>query len=338
MRGWNANRIKPAKPLSLAVLTIALCLSGATATGTGPRKEGAARCVRYGLPADLQKKPFYFVGELIPLKRPDVEARVLFHINYLLLDARGALTDWLAERGKYSWIFEEIFAKENVPKEFALLSPILSGLSSRTEFKGAGAGWWFLAKPCAAAEGVAMAEDGWHDDRLDLELSTRCFAKRIKRLHKELGERSWLMTAAAYLTSEKTIESYSRKWNTDQFWDLPLPEVAEELVVRWMAFAIINGRRESYDIQYQDQRPFTYDQITGVSLKKDLSVADLAKILETPPREALELNPKLKGPAAFFPAADKGQTIVHSISAPKDKGSKLLNALRKEGYVADGGK
>jgi hypothetical protein len=317
---------------------MALCLCCSVAFAVGPKKEGGVRCARYALPADLQKRPFYFVGELIPLRRPDVEDRVVFHINYLLLDARGALTDWLADRGRYSWIFEEIFAKEGVPKEFALLSPMLSGLSSRPEFKGAGAGWWFLAKPCGADEGVAMAEDGWHDDRLDLELSTRCFAKRIKRLHKDLGERSWLMTAAAYLTSEKTIQSYSQKWNTDQFWDLPLPDVAEELIVRWMAFAIINGRRESYDIQFQDQRPFTYDQITGVTLKKDLSVADLARLLDTPPREALELNPKLKGPAAVFPAADHGQAIAHSIAAPKDKGNQLLNALRKEGYVADGKK
>lgn len=338
MHSVRVNRFTLTKLVSLAVLTAALSLSGATASAIGPKKENGTRCVRYALPADLQRKPFYFAGELMPLKRPDVESRVLFHINYLLLDARGALTEWLADRGRYSWMFEEIFAKEGAPKEFALLSPILSGLSSRPEFKGAGAGWWFLAKPCSAVDGVQMSEDSWHDDRFDLEASTRCFAKKIKQLHKELGERSWLMTAAAYITSPKTIQSQMLKWNTDQFWDIPLPDTAEELIVRWVAFAIINGRREDYDIQFQGRPPFTYDQITGVTLKKDLSVADLAKMVEAPPREVLELNPKLKGPAALFPAADHGRPILHSISAPKDKGNKLLNALRKDGYIVGNGK
>ena len=75
-----------------------------------------------------------------------------------------------------------------------------------------------------------------------------------------------------------------------------------------------------------------------MKLKKDLSVADLAKMLETPPREVMELNPKLKGPTAAFPAADNGRPILHSISAPKDKGNKLLNVLRKEGYIVGNGK
>ena len=107
------------------------------------------------------------------------------------------------------------------------------------------AGWWFLAKPCVCADGVQLVEDGWHDDRFDLEASTRCFAKKIKQLHKELGQRSWLMTAAAYLTSPKTVQSHILKWNADQFWDIPLPDTAEELIVRWVAFVIINDRRES---------------------------------------------------------------------------------------------
>ncbi len=73
-----------------------------------------------------------------------------------------------------------------------------------------------------------MGEDSWHDDRLDPELATKCFAARMKEIRKQLGSEGWLMPVAAYLTSTKTIQELQQRWDTKLFWDLPLPEFAEE--------------------------------------------------------------------------------------------------------------
>jgi hypothetical protein len=319
--------------LLLFAILIGLSVATVSAIAAGPKRDAQDRCIRYSLPASVLKKPFFFAGELIPVKRPDVESRISSHVNYLLLDARGALTEWLTERAAYSWIFEEIFVKEGIPKEFAMLSPIVARLNSKPGLKSAGAGWWFLDKSCSPQEGVEMSEDAWHDDRLDIELSTKCFAARLKRIHKELGERSWLMTAAAYFASVKTIQEYTTNWNTNRFWDIPLPDMAEELILRWMAFCIISSEREFFELRFADPPPFTFDIVTGVSLKKDLPLGIAAKFMGISPREALELNPKMKLAGPVFPAVLQSKTVTHSIATPKGLGEELLRKLRAEGYL-----
>ncbi len=177
-----------------------------------------------------------------------------------------------------------------------------------------------MTKPCSSADGIELVDDSWHDDRADLELSTRCFAAKLKKIRADLGESGWIMSLAAYITSPKTIQEYCDKWKTTYFWDLPLPDVAEVLIDRLIAFAIINGHREFFGLTFQDPPPFVFDQVTGVVLVKDLTIGDLAKILHVPPREILEMNPKIKPSNPAFPAIVNGKNIVHSISVPKGKG------------------
>ncbi len=76
-----------------------------------------------------------------------------------------------------------------------------------------------------------------------------------------------------------------------------------------------------------------FDQVTGISLTKDLPVAEISRMVEIPSREILELNPKLKPSSGVFPAQVKGKTQIHSISVPKGKGSILLEKLKADGYT-----
>lgn len=300
----------------------------------GPQREPVPRCVRYSIPPSVLEKPFSFAGQIVALQRPDVQSRILFQINFLLLDARSVLTDWLSEKNRYSWLFEEIFAKQGIPKDFIWLSPIVSGANLKSQSRQAGVGWWSLEKVCSASEGVGMSEDTWHDDRMDLELSTRCFIHIIKEIRKDLGNPDWLVTVAAYMLGGNTVKEAMQKWNTRNFWDLPLPEPAEELVARWIALKIIASEKNYFGLDFEESQPFVFDQVAGVRLSKDLPVAVIARILGMPAREIMELNPKLRPSSGIFPAEVKGTPIVHSISVPRGKGSLLLRELGKEGYIA----
>lgn len=301
----------------------------------GPRRESIPTCPRYSLPASVLEKPFRFAGEVIPFQRRDVRARIRAQLNFLLLDARSVLTTWLIEKNRYAWLFEEVFAKEGIPKDFILLAPVLSSLSTRSSSRLAGAGWWALEKPCNASEGVAMSKDSWHDDRLDLERSTRCFASRLKAIRKELGVKSWITAAAAYVTSAKTLAKLGTQWNTLVYWDLPLPENAELLIVRWIALGVIDANRNTLGIEIAEAPPLTYDHVTGLILAKDLPVSVIAGMTDTPPRRIIQLNPKLKPSPGQFPAKSGGKRITHSLAAPKGKGWTLVNQLRKNGYLLE---
>ena len=291
--------------------------------------------VRYAIPRPLLEKQFLFCGEPIPLNRSDVRTRVESQINFLLLDARSVLTEWLAEKARFSWLFEEILVKQGLPKDFTMLQPVMAGLNVLAATRGGGAGWWSLSCPCTATEGVDMAVDAWHDDRLDLELSTRCFSARIKDIRKDLPGQSWLMVTAAYLYGSKPLQELEQKWNTQTFWDMPLPENVEDLIIRWIAFSIIDANRPAFGLHFKDAPPLTFDQVTGLVLTKDLTLAEMAKLLKVPAREILLLNPKVKASQAVFPATLQGKKLIHTLAAPKGKGQLLVNELHKAGYLAD---
>jgi hypothetical protein len=331
--GWSSARL-----LSIAaLLTLLFGFFAPHSDAAGPRKEGVSTCSKYSIPASVLEKPFFFADELVPVQRQDVQSRVAAQINFLLLDARSVLMDWLTERRRYSWIFDETLSKEQVPKDFVWFAPVLAGLT-KSPGRAAPAGWWALEKPCDPSEGVQMSEDSWHDDRLDLELSTRCFASRLKSIRKDLADEGWLMTAAAYVTSAKTIQDLRSRWQTRSYWDLPLPDTAEDLIVRWIALGIISTHKEAFGLKVKNTPPLTFDQITGLSLAKDLSVAEISRLSGVSSREIMEMNPKLKPSAGIFPATEKGKSQAHVIAVPKGKGWVVVNKLKEAGYLSSGQK
>jgi membrane-bound lytic murein transglycosylase D len=336
----NLTSVAPLAPWKPVVM-VALILTcggiwGPAAEAEGQRPEDGKECVRHSLPDYLFSRPWTFAGEVIPLQRPDVKARIRFQVNFLLFDARSVLTEWLSERGRYSWIFEEIFAKEGIPAEFVLFSPVLSGLP-KNGARAPGIGPWMLDKPCTTADGLTMSDDTWHDDRLDFDLSTRCFVARLKASRKDVGG-SWLMAAAAYITTPKIIQELKERWNARSFWDLPPVDPAEDLIVRWIALGIISAHRDQYGLAFKARPPVAFDQVTDLILAKDLSVAEIARITEITSRGVLELNPKIRSSAAALPANVNGKPYAHSIAAPKGKGWVLVEKLKTGGYLAEPGK
>ncbi len=270
------------------------------------------------------------------MNRPDVEARICREVNFLLLDARGVLSGWFTEKARFGWIFEETLTSEGLPKDLVLFSAVLSGMTKRASSRLTGEGWWALASPCTEADGIKMVNDDWFDDRLDPELSTRCFARLMKRTLEEIGGNNWLMAAAAYVGSAKEISQRTRRWKTDSLWDLPLPDNADELVIRWIALGIIDSNRKYYGIKFSEPTPFTFDQLTGLILTKDLPVSVIARLIGLSSRQFLEMNPRVKVSKAVFPARVDGKTPVHSLVAPEGKGRTLVKRLKEEGYLAGG--
>jgi hypothetical protein len=323
-------------PVKLALVTGLVFFAWGSASlprAAGPTRKGKDVSARYTIPASVTAGKFRFAGETIPIRRGDVRRRIRHELNFLLLDARSVLTLWLVEKGRYQWIFEEIFEKEGIPRDFVLFAPILSGLSARSYRKLSGEGWWAIDKPCTASEGASMRKNSWSDDRKDLDLSTRCFASRLKKIREKLGTSSWITAAAAYVTSVRTIKDLGKRWQTLDYWDLPLPENAEDLIVRWIALGIIDKNRADFGIKIKGARAWTYDHVTGLILTKDLPIAEIARITGTPARKILLLNPRLKPSRPSLPAKAHGRRIRHSLAVPRGKGDRLVKELAAKGYL-----
>lgn len=286
------------------------------------------------MPPSMTRVPFKFAGEIIPLDRADVRTRVQFEVNFLLLDARSVLTLWLTEEGRQAWILEEIFEKEGIPREFVWLAPIMSRMK-RTKGKGHEGGMWALEKPCS---GLNMLSNEWYDDRLDVELSTKCFAARIKEIKGELRTDSWLIAAAAFMTSVGSVKSLMERWNAKSFWDIPFDDNPEVLIPRWIALAAVGSDTQWYGLQFKKPEPLTFDQVTGLLLKKDLPISEIARITGVPARQILQINPKIRPSVGLFPAKVSGKPQTHTIGAPRGKGWILVEGLKKQGFLAPAGK
>ena len=297
----------------------------------GPRKEAVASA-RYKIPRSVLAKPYTFAGEKIPLNRRRVRDRIESEINFLLLDARSVLTGWLMNVTRYGWLYDEILSKAKVPKDFILLTPILSRLTPQGS-RGARYGQWALDKPCKGSGGVAMAVDSWRDDRLDPELATTCFARRIKKIRQDIHSPSWLLAAAAYVTSVKAIQESIDAWKTRDIWAMPLPDDAEEIITRWIALGLIYRHESDFGLAIKKASPATFDSVNGIVLTKDLPVAEIARMTNTPSTRILDLNPKIKGSNGVIPAKSKGKRITHSMAVPTGKGWVLVERLKKAGYL-----
>ncbi|MDQ1238590.1 MAG: rane-bound lytic murein transglycosylase, partial [Thermodesulfobacteriota bacterium] len=249
----HSKRLKPCMLVFFACcllwpLSGTFVLLTATASAAdSPQVSETATSVRYSLPEDVPRKPFSFAGEIVPFQRSDVRYRVGSQINFLLLDARSVLIEWLIRRDVPVQLIQQILEKEGVPPEFVFFCPVLAGLT-RNDQKASGAGIWHISKPCDKADGVEMQEDSWHDDRMDIELATHCFASRIKSLRSQIRGGSWIMAAAAYVTSPNTGSDAQGNWDATSFWDVPLPPNIEQLICRWIAFTIIHGHERFYHI------------------------------------------------------------------------------------------
>jgi membrane-bound lytic murein transglycosylase D len=307
-------------------------LTGNESLGKGPRKEFPQRCVRHTIPENLVPKGFRFAGEIVPVFREDIRERISFQINFLMLDARSVLTDWLKRLPRYAWIFREVFSKQNVPEEFIFFAPVVSGLDPRRSPPDDGVGCWNLKGLCSKKkEGVSLTKSRWHDDRQDLELSTQCFAARIKELRSSLG--SWIKAAAAYVSSESEIEASLERWKVSSIWDYPMDDQTEELVCRWIAFAIIAGRHKEFGLEYKPCEPLSYDEVSGLKLAKDLPVSEVSQALGVSSLYIMDLNPKIKVAAGKLPAKHGKKTITHKLATPKGRGWKLVKHLKRNGYL-----
>lgn len=327
--------MKLSKQLILITLVMAFCLCLLQSTSAqdvkGPRAQPAPVPPRFGLPPDIAQD-YIFAGQKFPISRSDIKPRIISQINFLLYDARSVMTEWVLEKSRLNWIYREAFAKAGIPEDFVWLAPVMAGATKAARPQGVGA--WMLDKPCSSAEGLAMRDDTFMDERLDVQAAARCFALRLSAIRKEY-RLDWFMSLVAYLMGPKQAAEIVEKYGTSNPWDIPLPDYIEDLLDRWIALKIIYTHRQYYGLTFSDPAPFIFDQLSDVRLTKDLHVAEIARILGVSPRLILEINPKIRITPGIFPAKADGIQLLHSIAAPSGKGVQLLKKLQELGYIDD---
>lgn len=306
---------------------------------------------RYGFPSQIEKEGLPYASAKIPLSRRDVKQRILQEINYLLLDRRSRILLWLSMGDYLRPVILPILKKYNLPPEFLYLAAIESSYNGRAMSSAGAFGYWQFIKSTAKCGPSGCPELDWtmfvsasHDERGDIVKSTHSAARylawmnRMKKITLEgkgeqAGFNDWLLSAAAYNAGPTRVTQRLNSFGAKSYWDVPLPPETERYVPRWIAVGIISKYRDFYGVQVPSRGTMSFETLSDVKLKKDLSFAAAARLLGTTPRMVWELNAHVPPEKAVFIARAGKKAIHHTIRVPKGQASKFRSQLVAHGYT-----
>lgn len=196
----------------------------------------------------------------------------------------------LKKSNRYFHIIVPILKKHNVPEDFKYLALIESGLSNVQSPAGA-AGFWQFIPGTAKNFGLEISDQV--DERYHVEKATEAACKLLKGSYNKFG--SWTLAAAAYNVGEGRISKELARQNTNNYYDLYLPEETMRYIFRIIALKLLyeNPTEYGYFIRNKD----LYPPIPSYTITVDSSITNLplfAKSLNINYRLLKEYNPWLR--------------------------------------------
>lgn len=195
--------------------------------------------------------------------------------------------------GQYRDYIVQEFRKAGIPEELSWLPLIESGFKTQALSSARALGPWQFIPSTGYKFG--LNRDNFLDDRMDPVKSTHAAIGYLKELHGMFGD--WMTALAAYNCGEGRVARVIRTQNInylDNFWDLysKLPNETARYVPRFLATLHVINNAEKYGLdKVQLDDAWQYDTVTT---NKQVSLQDLAKVLNVSSAELAELNPQLR--------------------------------------------
>mgnify|MGYP002152373952 CR=1 FL=1 len=238
----------------------------------------------------LQQPPVLpYTGDLPLSEHP----RVQYFLERYQGPQRRTLVSWLQRSGRYIPKIRLIFASEGVPLDLAYLAMIESGFNVRAYSWAHAAGPWQFIEGTGRIYG--LENTWWHDDRLDLERSTRAAARHLKKLHQRF-DGDWYLAIAAYNAGGGRVAQAIRASGSRDFWQLTKGTVLRretiDYVPKLLAALHLIRDPQAYgftDLELEDALDYETVMVDSVT---DLEV--IAELCGVEYQRIVDLNPALK--------------------------------------------
>lgn len=201
---------------------------------------------------------------------------------------RKVMRAWLQRTGRWETLVKGHLRDVGAPEELFYLAMIESGLNPDARSYARAVGMWQFISSTGRAYGLESS--WWYDMRRDPVLATRAAGKHLLDLYARFDD--WYLGIAGYNFSPGKIDRQIRRYNINDYWQLPrLPRQTRNYVPTFLAALIIASDPAAHgftDLEFHE--PIAFDTVT-VTEAVDLNV--VAEMIGSEYNVLKQLNPAL---------------------------------------------
>ncbi|OMQ12385.1 LysM peptidoglycan-binding domain-containing protein [[Flexibacter] sp. ATCC 35103] len=263
------------------------------------------------LPTELLKQRLQAMNEKSPF---DIEYNQGLEniIKSFLKNRKKSFSRLMSLSEYYFPIFEDAFAKQNVPLEIKYLAVVESALNPKAVSKMGATGLWQFMY--GTGKQYALKIDSYIDERSDPLKATAACSEYMTKMFSIFGD--WELVLASYNSGPGNVtKAIRRSGGKTKYWDIRnhLPKETQGYVPAFLATMYLFEYHKEHGINPQRAVVKNFETDT-VQIKNQMSFKQIADLLDMPQSQIQLLNPSYKlNVVPFY------QNEPHYLRLPKDK-------------------
>ncbi len=269
------------------------------------------------LPTELLKQRLQVMNEKSPFEI-EYNQGLENIIKSFLKNRKKSFSRLMALSEYYFPIFEDAFAKQNVPLEIKYLAVVESALNPKAVSKMGATGLWQFMY--GTGKQYDLKIDSYIDERSDPLKATAACSEYMTKMFKIFGD--WELVLASYNSGPGNVtKAIRRSGGKTKYWDIRnhLPKETQGYVPAFLATMYLFEFHKEHGINPERAVVKNFETDT-VQIKNQMSFKQIADLLDMPQSQIQLLNPSYKlGVVPFY------QNEPHYLRLPKDKISTFVS-------------
>ncbi|MRX69303.1 membrane-bound lytic murein transglycosylase D [Flavobacterium resistens] len=263
------------------------------------------------LPTELLKQRLQAMNEKSPFNI-EYNQGLENLIKSFLKNRKKSFSRLMALSEYYFPIFEESFAKNNVPLEIKYLAVVESALNPKAVSKMGATGLWQFMY--GTGKQYALKIDSYVDERSDPMKSTAAASDYFTKMFEVFND--WELVLASYNSGPGNVtKAIRRSGGQTKYWDIRsnLPKETQGYVPAFYATMYLFEYHKEHGINPERAVVKNFETDT-LNIKKEMTFKQIADLLDMPQSQIQLLNPSYKLNVVPFYQGEQ-----HCLRLPKDK-------------------
>lgn len=263
------------------------------------------------LPTDLLKQRLQAMNEKSPFEI-EYNQGLENIIKSFLKNRRRSFSRLMALSEYYFPIFENAFAKQNVPLEIKYLAVVESALNPKAVSRMGATGLWQFMY--GTGKQYDLKIDSYIDERSDPLKATAAASEYMRKMYTIFGD--WELVLASYNSGPGNVtKAIRRSGGKTKYWDIRnhLPRETQGYVPAFLATMYLFEYHKEHGINPERAVIKNFETDT-VRIKEKMNFKQIADLLDMPQSQLELLNPSYKLKVVPF-----YQDEQHFLRLPKDK-------------------